>query len=614
MKQVFVAFLLLAGPTPASADVQDEEEPLVFTSSSGHVQSPVLSADGRKLCGVCIDGKVATWDVQKGLQTDGIAAMPQARGPFAISPDGKIVAGCHSTDGVVLWDGKKTVKLAPPQVAGNLKHVIFSPDGKRVALAIFQGAIGVFEVPSGKSIIAFTSAGAEYRSIHFSKDGRKLASAGDQRILELFDLSKEKAYGAVTGTGDLTAVVLRPDGKRLIAANCAGEITMWNCDTRKPIWTATARSNVKKMALSLDDTKLVTMDVMGSIKIWDPQTGTEIGGLEPPRGTDDIVISPDSKKLLTFYSSRVYVWTFDKAVVPVVAAHKGQINALELSATGKQAFTAGDDGLVKAWDLENRSELRAMSGHQGRVTCVAVSPDGKLIASGGEDKTLRLWDADGKPIRSMTGHREAVLAAAFTLDGRRVVSGSADSSVRIWSVESGTCETTLKDHKDAVRSIAVRPLNGLVATASVDGEVLLWDPATWKEPKVLADAGGRLKLLAFSGDGMRLYWSGPAPGGYDFETGGMVGAVEMVENCTALAVGEKGPAAAGGESGVIRWFAAKPVEFRGHTGAVRVLRLAPAVKRLVSGGADGTLRYWSIESGAASNPAHRPYRIVVDIG
>jgi WD40 repeat protein len=63
-------------------------------------------------------------------------------------------------------------------------------------------------------------------------------------------------------------------------------------------------------------------------------------------------------------------------------------------------------------------------------------------------------------------------------DGKLVASASSDSIVRLWDAATGAAVQTLKRHSGSVRAVAFSPDGKLVASALWDEIVKLWDAAT----------------------------------------------------------------------------------------------------------------------------------------
>ncbi|KAF9428952.1 Bromodomain and WD repeat-containing protein 3 [Podila epigama] len=78
----------------------------------------------------------------------------------------------------------------------------------------------------------------------------------------------------------------------------------------------------------------------------------------------------------------------------------------------------------------------------------------------------------------MNGHRFPTFCLLFDKTNNRVITGSDDYLVKIWSADSGYLLFTLRGHAAVVTYMDLSPDNTMLATASNDGIVRVWDLKT----------------------------------------------------------------------------------------------------------------------------------------
>ena len=200
---------------------------------------------------------------------------------------------------------------------------------------------------------------------------------------------------------------------------------------------------------------------------------------------------PDADKLVKDLEAALATFTTQLVTVTEQStAAEMPIRSLAFSLDGKQLASGGDFHVVHLWDGEDGKSIASYVGHEGSVQALAFLDDGELI-SGSVDKAAVRWNL--KPnweLERVIGSPtepgpivDRVVTVDFSRDGTLLATGggvpSRNGEVHVWKVEDGSPVLSLPDaHADGVNGVEISPDGKLVASASADKFVRVFDIAS----------------------------------------------------------------------------------------------------------------------------------------
>jgi RNA polymerase sigma factor (sigma-70 family) len=410
-----------------------------------------------------------------------------------VSPDGKTLLTINH-NGFRAWN-LGTGQLLYPIRDEFGQCPAFSPDGRWLAVA-GKGVIHLRDPATGRKLRRIPATGELPRQperLAFSADGRRLAAALHEGEILVFDTATGRQAGSldVQGTGELRStfgvysLAFAPDGRTLLSLG-------WDPDARLSIchWDLAKQRLLQRVvpasprfsansALSQDGRLFADTSGRGPVTLWDTQTGQVRCNLQGDRNRADygLSFSSDAKTLAT--------------------------------------ACAEDDGRnasVSLWDTATGELRRRVRVPRTRLLDLRhLSPDGRLLLfTVRYGCGVRLWDlATGQEVLEQEAHASSVASLAFTQDGRSIVSGAVET-VRVWDARTGQQRQVMSPHSWFVNRVMARPDGRTAVSGGMDGIVRVHDLTTGREvrrclldrqPDATTPRGNQILQLGLAPDG-----------------------------------------------------------------------------------------------------------------
>ncbi|VTS05457.1 WD40 repeat domain-containing serine/threonine protein kinase [Tuwongella immobilis] len=437
----------------------------------------------------------------------------------------------------------------------------FTPDGQTIATFAQSGstAIWLWNTADGQRLRTLTGHVGPIVSMSFSGSGKWLASGSFDRTLRIWEVDSGRERSMIRGHGErLRSVAFSPEQNRVVTGGMDHRICLW-----------------QPLASDVDPTQLPgggerTVAIVDGSQRW-------IMTARPNGMVDLVGLDWDGRSLQR---------TPHPYAKALLLGHTGPVNALAVHPNHRWAATAGQDGLIRIWDLANLQPgpperiatlrpVRQLRMEGGVIRDLRFAQDGEWLWAAGDGGVSR-WKVGGQ----VNGWQPTPLATPIVgrVKGVQLIPGPTprlaiitDRSVRVHDSATGEMLTESLSPGDGELT-ALTVIHHQILTGDADGKMIRWE---W------AENPNRLTAkLEMTGHGEAIVQLLPS---LDGET--VISASrDRTVRCWDLVIGlERG-------------------EFSGHTEGVLAVGWLPMPDGslgLLSLGRDGSLRFWPGMTGMA---------------
>ncbi len=521
--------------------------------------------------------------------------------------------------------------------------VSFSPDGRLLASPNILGEVRMFDAVTGEIQFALQGHGL-VRDIVFSSDGKMLAVCGSDCKVHLWDLSTRERFRVLDGHSHLIrTVAFSPDGQLLVSADETERVVAWKVADGRQVWKLDRR-HVMDIDFDPNGERLAIGCGFGGLLIVNASDGAVLQTIHAhARWQSGVAFSPNGEKVATCSEDRTAkIWTLSDTSKPIEIVSNDVLTSVTFSPDGKTLGASSHDGTARLWDADTGRPIVSLVGHSNWVHGIAFSKQG-LVASASADRTVRIWkpnldwevrtlatmqsrvhgmafnhkgdklvlvcDSGEVAVRDLHSGEEVInfrvsescWKIALSPDETQIAIANVNGMINLWDPNSGEEILELPGHTDRINNLVYIPKSNLLASASHDHTVRIWDTSLGKQVHAIQCGTSQL-AVACSPDGRLLATSGSSQIHiWDTTTWKNLAVLSEptglahIIHCLTFSADGRLLASGGYDWNICVWNVHDGQminRIKGHANAITCVRFSQDGRRLISGSQDGTVRFW----------------------
>ncbi len=480
-------------------DWSSPERPTMSPLRSLVGRAASVSPDGERVA-VNAGDRVDVVSLREGVSDVALGPLGAAWST-AFSPDGSRLLVGHDDGMVRLWrlpdreylgehPGGAPELLWMQRYAAAAMRVAFSPDGRSIAVALWNGMLATWEL-NGRPIAELRGHADVVEDLIWAPDSTSLVSCGLDHTVRSWDarraqldrilprLRRSIVRVRLTSGGERLVVSTRDRYLRLFDAVTCERIAEWSVD---PIFSGI-------LELAPDDVHLYAPQMDCSLGRWDLRTRTCDAHVTFDSERIDAIAVDGAGRTVAIGLTDGRVLLLDAttlATIREVGRLPSMVRALVFAPDGARLLGGAATGEVILWTLDGSASPRPVARTNGSVTGLAIAPDGTLAYASSSDQSIRaVWldDVVPNPAGGPGASREAftaknaspVLSIVVSPDGARLFGGLANGRLSVWDARTGDLVLSILSEGRSLESIDLDNAGGRLVTGSTTGLVHIVD-------------------------------------------------------------------------------------------------------------------------------------------
>lgn len=513
---------LASGDNRGECKIWDLERRALVKTYSSHSKG-IMALDFHPtrphiLATASLDKTVRFIDIKKQQQIKVLSGIGSKVSCLKFSPDGQYFAiGLTNKSARLYKADTYTEKKRFLGHSNVVSALAFSKNNDYMATASLDNTVKIWRLSTGKERRSIPGFKGRIYKLDFSPESQYLTTASTEEGVQLIPVEGGKAkFKESSQTAYGLCYFRHSSGKWRIAATYSNRtVKVLSYPELKLLRAIDGHSGpVTGVLPHPNNSSVLSISEDGSLRIWDIKTGVQkrsikIGGAR----LSAMGLSPNRKKLaVANHDGDIQIRAVkDLSLIRTLAAKKSkggdkvEVRSLCFSPDNKQLVVGTINSQLIFLKIKDGSELRRWK-LDSNCHSIQFSRDGRSLLLALSSGAV-LWELDQKsPARRFKGHRSSVRAAYYKpgSDDQVMATASTDGMVKLWDCYNGKEILSIDAHSSDVLGLAFSKNGESLVSVSDDTTARLWDTKTGQLRRAFTGSQGPLRCVALTDDGLSL--------------------------------------------------------------------------------------------------------------
>lgn len=370
---------------------------------------------------------------------------------------------------------------------------------------------------------------SDITSISFSHDEQYLVTSAKDNVLNIYTLKDLKLLRTlpVFEQIETIAFVKEGDHEYVITSGEKGNLKKWDIHKKESILEKSLERHRsirflperKQLMCITEDNNFLFYDLKFEKQKHILGFNDEVLDISYIGRKDQVIVITNNEA--------VSIYDLKTKNTQLLTGHKDIALTTSCTNDGKYFVTGSKDKTIRVWEYAKMRQIALGDSHSAAVTSVCFSPNSKFIASVSDDKTLKVWNMDSAiqnakklatmkeisekdiiPLNCQTvvAHNKDIGQVAISPDSKLIATASGDRTVKIWNAEHLTLVNEFK-HRSGVWCVTFSNVEKCIATGSADKLIRIWSLSSGTTLKIFEGHSKAILQVVFINQGQQLLTS-----------------------------------------------------------------------------------------------------------